>query len=304
MKNSKHSDIKRFLHDKDLIELLCFDQSYGELLDSFCRDDFLRIKSNMSIPFFAEIRDYKGAVEVDSPETTWLVKEIKGKDILETGMAMIVYFVDFLTNTISVPLIITKIDNVLYKATKNIMRAEQLSGANYNVYQELYEQLLQDLINRWIFFDEDRNPNNYLLKYNSKNQSLILAIDFGNSDLMTEEMKIKGLAKKFGWQISGKNQYLTPLKTDHFFNYDMQFFNKRFEQFHKLNSKILLELTEKVLRFETESQKIGKIITRNILRRLKYVNGYFSSKLPEKNEESSSNDIMGKSFQQIYSKRS
>ncbi|MBU2645393.1 hypothetical protein KKI24_11865 [bacterium] len=282
-----------------MIKLLCYDKSFEELLELYTKDDFLRIDEHMSIPFFAEIRDYHGAAEVDDPDSKWLVKAIRGNDQIMTEMAMIVYFIDFFTQTLSVPVILTKINGTLFRATKMILKAEQLSGANYTVYSELKEQLLLDMINRWIFCDEDRNPNNYLIRYNSKNQNLILAIDFGNSDLLTEEMKIKGLSKQFGWQRKEKTRYLTPLKSEHFLKYSMDFYEMRFRFFQKLNGDMLLNLGQKTLRYETEGGRYAQTMARNILRRTQYVYKYFSSKIPQMVAEGADYSSMGKSFQNM-----
>ncbi len=302
MKKLKYEDAKAFVHDDDLIKLLCYDKTADELFDIFVKDDIFVIDSSMKIPFFAEIRDYRGAREKDSPESEWLVKPIKGKDVIESEMAMISFFIDMYTQTLSVPVIVTKIDNVLYKATKLINKAEQLSGANYTVYPELIEQLLLDIINRWITYDEDRNPNNYLIKYNSKNQNLVLAIDFGNCDLLYKDIKIKGLAKGFGWQKKEKTRYLTPLKTDNFMSYGMDFYNIRFNHFRKLDSKTLFSLCKKALRFDPDIDTYSKTITNNILRRVNYVYKYFSAKIPETIEKKDDYNAMGKSFQQMYNK--
>lgn len=303
MEYFKYDDVKSFIHDEDLIKLLCYDKTSEQLFDLFTQDDFLQIDTGTKIPFFAEIRDYRGAVEKNAPESQWLVKPIKGKDVIETEMAMISFFLDVFTHTISVPIVVTKIDNVLYKATKLINKAEQLSGSNYTVYPELIEQLLLDMINRWISYDEDRNPNNYLIKYNTKNRNIILAIDFGNCDLLEKEIKIKGLAKGFGWQRKEKTRYLTPLKSENFIAYDMAFYEMRFKYFKELNSKILFNMCNKALRFDPDREKYAKIIVNNILRRINYVYKYFLSKIPEKIEEKTTYDVMGKSFSQMYSKR-
>ena len=299
MENRNYDDIKSFLHDDDLIKLLCYDKTADELFEMFIQDDILVIDNNMKIPFFAEIRDYKGAIEKGSPESKWLVKPITGKDVIESEMAMIVFFLDLLTHTISVPVIVTKIDNVLYKATKLIVKAEQLSGANYTVYPELIEQLALDMINRWITYDEDRNPNNYLIRYNSKNRSLVLAIDFGNCNLLNKEIGIKGLAKGFGWQRTGKTRYLTPLKVDNFMAYGMDFYETRFKYYKKLDSKILYNICNKALHLDPDKSQYAKIITNNILRRVGYVYKYFSAKLPEKTPIRKEYDSMGKTFQQM-----
>lgn len=303
MENFKYDDTKAFVHDADLLKLLCYDKTTEELFDLFVKDDFLTIDSSMKIPFFAEIRDYKGAKEKDSPESEWLVKPIKGKDVIESEMAMIVFFMDLFTHTLSVPVVVTKIDNVLYKATKLISKAEQLSGANYTVYPELVEQLLLDMINRWITYDEDRNPNNYLIKYNSQNRNLVLAIDFGNCDLLYKDIKIKGLAKGFGWQRKEKTRYLTPLKIDNFVSYGMDFYSTRFDYFKKLDSKTLFSICKKALRFDPDIDSYSKTITNNILRRINYVYKYFSAKIPATIEKKNDYNDMGKSFQQMYNKR-
>ncbi len=299
MKNVKYDDVKSFLCDEDLIQLLCYDKTADELFEAFTRDDFLVIDGSMKIPFFAEIRDYRGAVEKDNPGNQWLVKPIKGKDVIESEMAMIVFFLDLYTHTLSVPVVVTKIDNVLYKATKLIVKAEQLSGSNYTVYPELIEQLALDMINRWITYDEDRNPNNYLIRYNSKNQNLVLAIDFGNCDLLDKEIKIKGLAKGFGWQRKEKTRYLTPLKMDNFLAYGMDFYDTRFKYFKELDGKTLFNICKKALRLDPDKSTYAKTITNNVLRRISYVHKYFAAKLPEITPEKKDYNVMGKTFQQM-----
>jgi hypothetical protein len=295
-----YTDINAFVYDEELIRLLCFDQVFDELLDRYTRDDFLIVDSGTNIPFFAEIRNYRGAIEAAEPKNKWLVKPIKGNDQIMTEMSMVVYFIDLFTRTLSVPVIITKIDGVMYRATKLISKAEQLSGANYTVYPELIEQLALDMINRWIFYDEDRNPNNYLIRYNSQNRNLILAIDFGNCDLLFEEMKIKGLSKQFGWQRKEKTRYLTPLKSEHFLRYDMEFFNLRFESFEKLEATQLRNLASKVLRFQPDKDRYAEIIARNIIRRRNYVQKYFAAQIPARRQESDTHSAMGKSFQTMF----
>jgi len=294
-----YTDLKGFVHDEELVKLLCYDKTFEELLELFTKDDFLQVDDKMSIPFFAEIRDYRGAVEVDDPESKWLVKVIRGNDQIMTEMAMIVYFIDFFTQTLSVPVVLTQIDGILYRATKMIMKTEQLSGANYTVYPELQEQLLLDMINRWIACDEDRNPNNYLIRYNSKNQNLILAIDFGNSDLLAEEIKIKGLAKQFGWKRTEKTQYLTPLKSDHFMAYSMEFFDQRFRYFQQLNGDQLVGLGQKVLRFQEQKEQYAQQIAKNVMRRVGYVHKYFSAKIPALREETADHSTMGQTLQNM-----
>jgi hypothetical protein len=300
MKFEDYSDVKRFIFDKELIDLLCYNRKFGELLDYFVQDDFLEIKENMKLPFFAEIRDYQGAVEKSNEKAEWLVKEAKGHDLIETEMAMIVYFLDMFTHTLSVPMVVTKIDGKVYRATKTINQAEQLSGSNYTVFPDLTEPLLLDMINRWIYYDEDRNPNNYMIKYNSKNKNLILAIDFGNTDLLYKQIKIRGTSNKFGWERKEKTRYLTPLKADNFKVYDMQFYNQRFKYFNKLTGNQLFGIAKKALRYNDNKDELAKTITTNLLKRRDYVYKYFCSKIPAVIEKDESYKDMGAAFQNFY----
>lgn len=303
MKYYDYSKVNDFLHDRELQELLCTNYSFDDLFNLFIKDDFLEFDPSIRIPFFAETRDYRGAREKEKPDTVWIAKPIKEDEVLKIEMAMICFFLDFYTHTLSAPQIITKIDGTLYKATK-LIRAEQLSGANYTEIKQLKEQLLLDVINRWIYFDEDRNPNNYLLKYNTKNDQIIIAIDFANADLLTEEMKVKGLEDKFGWERFEKTRYLTPLKTENFINYDMDFFNIRFDYFNKLNVDELRDIADSILRFNEDRNNLADRISRNIKNRIDYVYNYFSEAVPKyccvKRKTRDIYKDMGKAFNRIY----
>ncbi len=303
MKYYDYSKVNDFLHDRELQELLCTNYSFDDLFNLFIKDDFLEFDPSIRIPFFAETRDYRGAREKEKPDTVWIAKPIKEDEVLKIEMAMICFFLDFYTHTLSAPQIITKIDGTLYKATK-LIRAEQLSGANYTEIKQLKEQLLLDVINRWIYFDEDRNPNNYLLKYNTKNDQIIIAIDFANADLLTEEMKVKGLEDKFGWERFEKTRYLTPLKTENFINYDMDFFNIRFDYFNKLNVDELRDIADSILRFNEDRKNLADRISRNIKNRIDYVYNYFSEAVPKyccvKRKTRDIYKDMGKAFNRIY----
>ncbi|MCK5569590.1 MAG: hypothetical protein KAJ15_07725, partial [Spirochaetes bacterium] len=137
-----YADVENFVYDKDLQKLLCVDRDYNVLLTYLIREDFLEIDKTIRIPFFAETRDYVGAREKDNPATIWIVKPVKGDDIIQTEMATICFFLDLYTHSISAPIVITGINGMPYKATKLIYRAEQLSGANYTGDKQLKEQLL------------------------------------------------------------------------------------------------------------------------------------------------------------------
>lgn len=301
MAHTDYSDVASFLHDKELIRLLCVDCTYPELFEALTVDNFLAIDRSLKVPFFAEVRDYVGAAERGDPGAHWIVKPIE-KDDLGPAMGAICFFLDFFTHTISAPSVITSIDGSLYKATRVITRAEQLSGANYTDISQLKEQLVLDLVNRWIYCDEDRNPNNYMIRYNSRNDQVIVAIDFSNVDLLHPGSKITGSAKSFGWERMEKTRYLTPLKVEHFHGYDMRFFNMRFNGFLKVGKKMLLELARGCLRFHPDRVKLARTVTENILARIEYVHTYFAGKFPAeaRAEKDDKHSDMGKTFGDIY----
>jgi len=303
MKYYDYSDVNSFLKDKIFTELLCTTYSFDDLFSLFIKDDFLEFDPDIRIPFFAETRDYSGAREKEKQDSVWITKQIKNSDILNIEMSMICFFLDFYTHTLSAPQIITKIDGKLYKATK-LIKAEQLSGANYIEIKQLREQLLLDIINRWVYFDEDRNPNNYLLKYNSRNDQIIIAIDFGNADLLYDEMKIKGLNNTFGWERVEKTRYLTPLKSENCINYNMDFFNIRFKYFSNLTTRELKKISSSILRFNPDKNSLAEQISINIKNRIDYVYDYFNNAVPRyccgKKKTRDIYKDMGKAFNKIY----
>jgi hypothetical protein len=283
--------------------MLCIDREYTELFDLMLRDDFLRIDFFIRVPFFAEIWDYQGAVVKANSTDRWIVKPLREQDVLQTEMAAICFFLDFYTKTLSAPIVTTKIAGTLYKATKLITRAEQLSGSNYTQHRRLKELLLLDTVNRWIYFDEDRNPNNYMIVYNSKNEEIVIAIDFDNVDLLCTDMKVKGMSKRFGWERREKTRYLTPLKAENFDEYDLGFFDQRFRFFLHMSPQFLRETCEAVLRHNPERSKLGRLIADNLQRRVECLYRYFSSHLRKpsrKRKPTGKYHDMGKTFSKMY----
>ncbi len=305
MKPFDYTDIPAFLHDEEFIRLLCADRSYPELRERFLVDDFLALDPAIKIPFFAEVRDYVGAHERDSPGLFWIVKEVSGDDSLGAAMGSICFFLDFFTHSVSAPAVVTRIGGKLFRASKIITKAEQLTGANYTEVPQLKEQLLLDLVNRWIYCDEDRNPNNYMIRYNSRGDQVVIAIDFSNVDLLFPGTKIKGRTDRFGWERMEKTRYLTPLKAEHFHGYDMEFFGMRFDAFARVGRKMLLEVCKECLRFQPRHATQAKTVTDNLLKRIEYVHTYFSSKFPKvaRSPEKEKYRDMGSTFTNIYKEK-
>jgi hypothetical protein len=305
MKHFDYSNVKAFLADDELIRLLYADLSYATLLEKLMVDDFLVIDPTMKVPFFAEVRDYVGALETGDREAQWIVKPVTAEDALGPAMGSICFFLDFFTHTMSAPSVLTRIDGKLYKATRVILKAEQLTGANYTDIAQLKEQLVLDLVNRWIYCDEDRNPNNYMIRYNSRGDQIIIAIDFSNVDLVAPGPKITGSARSFGWERIEKTRYLTPLKIEHFLGYDMRFFDMRFDGFRKVGKKMLVDLCKACLRFHPDRVKLSKTVSENLMERIQYVYEYFSGKFPKVSaagKEEKYRD-MGETFTSIFKEK-
>jgi len=300
-----YADVAAFLHDEDLIDLLCADSTYADLLRRFLVDDFLVTASAVKVPFFAEVRDYAGAVEKEDARHQWIVKEVTDDDALKAAMGSICFFLDFFTKTISAPTVVTRIRGKLFKAAKIMIRAEQLSGANYTDIPQLKEQLALDLVNRWIYSDEDRNPNNYMIRYTSRGDQVVIAIDFSNVDLLFPGTKIKGRQKSFGWERIEKTRYLTPLKVEHFQGYDMEFFNMRLDAFARLGRTKLQETCRRCLFFRPDRAALARTITDNLLGRIEYVRGYFASQFPKSARTGGKEKYkdMGSTFTRIYKAR-
>jgi hypothetical protein len=299
-----YADFDTFVFDQDIKDILELEKPAGRLLELYVTDDFLRIDQTLKIPFFAEIRNYVGARERDNPESKWIIKKVDETGCRQSEMAMICFFVDFMTRTLSAPSVITRIDGKMFKATKIIPKSEQLSGANYTDITQLKEQLMLDLINRWIYCDEDRNPNNYMIKYNSRDSQIVIAIDFQNVDLLFEGIKIEGIADQFGWARLEKTRYLTPLKVENFLIYDMAFFNLRFDYFKRLDRSALVGLCDRILRYNPDRPKIAARIADNLIRRIDYVHAYFQKNFPlnrPRNDEGK-HSKMGKAFNEMYDK--
>lgn len=298
------------LKDKRFLDMLDIDHSWQELLELYSKDDFLTHDTNVEIPFFANIRDYTGARNELDPEGTWLIKPITPEEELEFTLSMYSYFIHFMTGNFAAPSIITVIDGVTYRASKEMKRTEQLSGAPYLENKPMRDQLILDTINSWICYDQDRNPNNYLVYYTEKNYPAIIAIDFSMGDLLAKEPQVFGLQDTFGWTRTGKNRYLTPLKTELFYTYQWEFFSRRFQSWYNLTTDVLTTLGNSIFRNHPDKKKFVVQIADNIQWRRDYVYDYFYSWFadPERLKQLNSRtfddmkdeySLMGKSFNSL-----
>jgi len=278
MKNVDHRDLKEFLVDPDLIGTLNVDIPAEELAAYYCTDGILQVDGTVRVPFFAEIHEYAGAEETANPAAKWIVKAAGPEDLRRLEMATICFLTDHLARTLSVPSIVTRIEGKFYKATKMINRFEPLSEVNFAENGDLKEQLALDLINRWIYCDDNRIPRNYMIRHNSRDEKIVIPTDFLRVDLVSEEMKIKGIRERFGWSDPGKESRLSPLKEECFLAYDMAFFEARFERFRSIDGKVLERICGLVLRHDPERALLAKRIASNLKQRIEYVYSYFRGK--------------------------
>jgi len=267
------------INDSVIKNIFSTDTPLDKLLDELKQEDILVPSKSAQVPFFASIRDYTGAYYNNDTQNIWIIKRLADEELCQARLGMFVYFLNHFTSTISAPSIVAKINNEYYRASKIIPRTEQLSGAPYQENQQLTAQLALDLINSWIYFDEDRNPNNYLIHYNSHNIPVVVDIDFSNVDLLTDEMKIEGRDDTFGWERKEKTRYMTPLKNEQFYEYSFDFYKTRLDKFKQLDKEILRSIGKVVFHddYDEKGTDIVEQISTNILSRIDYVYSYFES---------------------------
>ena len=295
--------------DTHIKDIFGFDIPCRQLLESLSTEDILVPSKEAQIPFFASIKDYQGAYYKNNTDSFWIIKPLANDELLQARLGMFVYFLNHITETVSAPSIVTKINGRYHKASKIIPRTEQLSGAPYHANKYLTAQLSLDLINSWIYFDEDRNPNNYLIYYNSKNIPVVITIDFSNVDLLTKGMKIQGKNEIFGWERQEKTRYMTPLKNEQFYDYSFDFYRVRLDKFKRIDRDMLRSIGNEIFLDEHNNpdEKTINLITDNILARVEYVYSYFEKwfndpenrKLLQKRSKKEMKDeyrLMGKFF--------
>lgn len=277
-----------------------------QLFESMHALTFSLIPNSREIPFTAQVRGYRGAR--DNTGQLWIVKEVEEEREFFYSLCELVYYLDFLLQTLSAPTLLVKLEGTYYRATKVIVESTQISGYNY-LEEPLRRVLANDLINRWWMFDEDRNPNNYMVIHNTKRLPLIVAIDFNHADLECERMKITGNDRQFGWFREGKTRFLTLLKPENFEVYGIDDFDDRLTRMMEISEADLTALCLKIFEpIVEDAEQRAKAINANLVSRREYINSYFrkwfkkKSKRSEKDKESDYRGL-GKQFVEIYKKK-
>lgn len=288
--------------DPELIKYFYLDLSIDELVDKMQNIKIVLNNSQTDVPFDAQVKDFKSAS--DEEGNTWIVKKIESAEVLIHKLQEIAFYIDFLLDTLAAPSILKNINNTFYRATKVVKKATNISGYNYLV--EPYRKVLtNDLVNRWLFFDEDRNPNNYMVIHNSKMEPFVVAIDYNKADLLSEELKITGNDKEFGWFRQEKTRFLTLLKPANFENLNIGNFEYRLSSLMSVSCNKIKDISQKVLTgFVSDPEVKAELVCKNFEMRRKYINEYFrrwfKDTVLEKDKDNSEYSAFGQSFLKMH----
>ncbi len=296
------------IKDPVMREYLYLDLSIDQLIAKMHYLKLTDIGNDEHAPFNAKVRGYTGALDEDG--NSWLIKKVgleEGKMLRVQEMA---YYLDFILNTPAAPAILLNYDGVLYRATKHLENAMQISSYNY-LEPPFIKILANDLLNRWLFFDEDRNPNNYLVKHDIDNNTpYLVVIDYNKVDLETEGMKIWGHEEKFGWHREEKTRFLTLLKPDNFESLRIEDFQCRIELMESLTEDTIMKICKSIFTGDIieDPDAACKSITNNIVTRKKYITDYFRKWFIERDEEKEKEIDdryagLGKSFLDYYKRK-
>jgi hypothetical protein len=264
------------VQDPAIRSYLYLDLTLEELITHLTGLELGEVGDNRDVPFTASVRGYRGAV--DTSGDSWLVKPIVAQELVDHLFQEAAYYIDFALGTVAAPNLVKTIGGESFRVTKNIRNALQISS--YDYFNEPFKgALANDLINRWLFFDEDRNPNNYLVLHDSDRSPCVVVIDYNKADLRSTEMKITGNAEKFGWHRLEKTRFLTLLKPENFDNLSIEVFEDRLQALAGLTEELIGGIGRATFRAPDvpagETAALADLLTSNILARGSYIEAYF-----------------------------
>jgi hypothetical protein len=264
-------------------------------------------ESQDEVPFNAQVKGYVSAT--DSTGDPWIIKAVASDDeMVFHRSCLIAYLLDHETGTLAAPTTAVLIGGKRYRATKVVKKGLQISSYNY-LEVPFINLLRADLINRWVYFDEDRNPNNYLVITNARNEPFLVAIDYDKADLMSSTMKITGTKPRFGWLRAEKTRFLTLLRPDHFEGLSIEIFDDRLKAFRALTKERLLTLTTGAFgSFGKQPGVLAEQVANNLDERIRYVDEYFRSMFGAASDATTSNpdsdySAFGASFMAMHGRR-
>jgi hypothetical protein len=295
------------LGDEELIRYFYLDKTAKEVLAYLDTMKLTLTESQDDVPFNAQVKSYLAAA--DENGDPWIVKPVASdEEMLYHRACMLAYLLDHETGTLAAPTSAMLIGGKKFRVTKVVRKSVQISSYNY-LEAPFINILRADLINRWIFFDEDRNPNNYLVITNSHNKPFLVAIDYDKADLFSETMKITGMTDKFGWLRTEKTRFLTLLRPEHFDGLSIKAFNDRLCAFTQIREDSLTAMVRTAFAgYHQESAGTVEKVTGNIIRRREYVDHYFRSmfkSVEETKNECCDTDYsaFGPSFMAMHNKK-
>ncbi|OHD17698.1 MAG: hypothetical protein A2Y38_01080 [Spirochaetes bacterium GWB1_59_5] len=302
------------MSDRDLLAKIIQDES---IIRSFYLDmdtdaalskiDSLSIKiteKQQDIPFNAAVKGYVGAM--DSDGDPWILKPTADRsETLYHRICTLAFLIDHWTGTLSAPSTVCTIGGKDYRAVKVVKNAIQISSYNY-LEHPFIDWFRADLINRWLYFDEDRNPNNYLVIRNSKEEPFVVAIDFDKADFEATNMKITGIEGKFGWVRGEKTRFLTLLRPENFEGVPIETFDSRLKAMMSIPAGELRKLARRLVDgYAEDPDGLADNLVENINHRRNYIDTYFRKmfKLESETKNISNSDeysMFGASFLSTY----
>ncbi|HCM25359.1 MAG TPA: hypothetical protein DIC34_02220 [Treponema sp.] len=260
--------------DEDIVRYFYLDLPTEKVLDVMDAQTLRITSSQDEVPFNAQVKGYIGAV--DSGGDPWILKPaLDAKEALYHRICALAFLLDHWMGTISAPTTVFRIDGKLYRAAKVVRRAVQISS--YNYLEHPYIDLLRaDLVNRWLYFDEDRNPNNYLVIHNKRDHPFLVAIDFDKADLEAESMKIVGMQDKFGWIRGEKTRFLTLLRPDNFEGVPLETFEVRLSALSAIPEEAVRRIALALVSGYCQNpEELASRLVSNFLMRRAYIVEYF-----------------------------
>lgn len=295
------------LHDAELQRYFYLDMDMASLAKYLDTIPLSLVESQEEVPFNAQVKSYLAAR--DDRGDPWIVKPVAtDEEMCFHRSCLVAYLLDHATGSLAAPTTAVSIGGKRFRATKVVKKSVQISSYNY-LESPFIGMLRADLVNRWIFFDEDRNPNNYLVITNSKNTPFLVAIDYDKSDMFSDTMKITGIEEKFGWHRTEKTRFLTLLRPENFECLGIEEFETRLSAFTGIDIASVRAVAK--IAFTgcvKDPDSLAEAVTENFRKRREYVDTYFRRMFkPAAQLESAGNDdaylAFGKSFLDMHNKK-
>jgi hypothetical protein len=295
------------IQDPEITRYFYLDQKPENLLSKLDSLTLRLADKQDDVPFNAQVKGYLGAV--DSDGDPWILKPISSEqEACYHRVCALAFILDHWMGTISAPTTVFTVNGIRYRAAKVVKNAVQISSYSY-LEAPFIDWLRMDLVNRWLYFDEDRNPNNYLVIHNKRNTPFLVAIDFDKADLEAENMKITGTPDKFGWVRGEKTRFLTLLRPDNFVGVPLETFEPRLAALEAVDASAFEQIARELMReFCADPAKSAKRLADNFVSRRAYIVDYFRKMFkPASETESVSHaddySMFGESFLAMYNRK-